>query len=54
VIDTDNLIAVCIFSFFAMILSAVCLSDYQSKSYRANCIVAMKDRPATDILAVCK
>ena len=42
------------FAFFALIFGAVLFVDYQSKSYRANCIVVMKDRPATDILAVCK
>lgn len=52
--DNDNLIVTCFFAFAVLILGVIYMADYQGKSYRANCIVAMKDRPATDILAVCK
>lgn len=44
--------ALCLF--VVIVLFAILSADLQSKTYRANCIVAMKDRPATEILAVCK
>ena len=41
-------------SFALISIGAIVFLDYQGKVNRANCIVAMKDRPATDILTVCK
>jgi hypothetical protein len=52
---SDEMKLMCGLLLFALICFGTLLfSEQQSKSYRANCIVAMKDRPATDILAVCK
>lgn len=41
-------------SFALISIGSIVFLDYQGKVNRATCIVAMKDRPATDILAVCK
>lgn len=39
---------------FLVVVAGCFITDYSIKQQRAGCIQTLKDRPAADILAVCK
>lgn len=53
--DANDLKAVLVVAFFlALVAGGAFFTDYSIKQQRAGCIQMLKDRPAADILAVCK
>lgn len=53
--DANDLKAMFLVSIFlSVVAGGAFFTDYSIKQQRAGCIQTLKDRPAADILAVCK